>query len=202
MDAAAERAVQVAVVSDHPMLMQPLTTWLSRDCRVESVFIDSRSGGFVSQCRRHRSKVIVVDQHSANGSLRALVGELHRGISEAKVLLLTSRTDAQSIRLAAEAGCAGVVSTDQPPESLLSAVMAAHGVPIPPSAAAADHAPLTAREQAVLGLLADGMGTAALAAQLGIARNTARAHVQHVISKLGAHSKLEAVAIARRSGLV
>ena len=43
---------------------------------------------------------------------------------------------------------------------------------------------------------------AELAVELGVTRNTARAHVQHVIEKLGAHSKLEAVALARRHGLL
>ena len=61
---------------------------------------------------------------------------------------------------------------------------------------------LTTREREVLDLLASGTSTAAIGQRLRIARNTARAHVQRVIEKLGAHSKLEAVAVARRTGII
>jgi DNA-binding NarL/FixJ family response regulator len=63
-------------------------------------------------------------------------------------------------------------------------------------------ATLTARERQTLGLLADGASTAEVAERLGVAHNTARNHVQRVLEKLGARSKLEAVAIARREGLL
>jgi len=63
-------------------------------------------------------------------------------------------------------------------------------------------ATLTARERQALGLLADGASTAEVARRLGVAVNTARNHVQRVLEKLGARSKLEAVAIARREGLL
>ena len=61
---------------------------------------------------------------------------------------------------------------------------------------------LSKREREVLVLLADGLGTEAIASAMFISRNTVRAHVQRVITKLGAHSKLEAVAVARRTGLL
>lgn len=202
MNAQGDVAVRVAVISNHPMLMQPLTRWLSRECRIESAFVDIRSSRCVAQCRRHGSNVIVVDHASANGSLVPFVDELRRGMPDAKVLLMAARTDAHAMRLAADAGCAGLVATDQPPESLFSAVMAATGAPVPEVDELAVLKPLTTREQVVLSLLADGLGTAELAVELGVTRNTARAHVQHVIEKLGAHSKLEAVAIARRYGLL
>ena len=62
--------------------------------------------------------------------------------------------------------------------------------------------PLTPRERQVLLLLDEGYDTRRIAQSLGIARNTARNYVQSVLVKLGAHSQLEAVAIARREGLL
>lgn len=59
---------------------------------------------------------------------------------------------------------------------------------------------LSEREDAVLRLMAEGLGAKAAADQLGISINTFRAHVRGVLSKLGAHSQLEAVAIATREG--
>jgi DNA-binding CsgD family transcriptional regulator len=62
--------------------------------------------------------------------------------------------------------------------------------------------PLTAREQETLVLLAGGASTEEVGERLGVTRNTVRNHVQRILDKLGARSKLEAVAIARRDGLL
>jgi DNA-binding NarL/FixJ family response regulator len=62
--------------------------------------------------------------------------------------------------------------------------------------------PLTARELEVLRLLASGASTGAGAELLGISPATLRAHVQAILRKLGAHSRLEAVAEAARLGLI
>lgn len=61
---------------------------------------------------------------------------------------------------------------------------------------------LTPRERDVLARLARGDGTAALARDLGVSRNTARTHIQSVLTKLGVHSRLEAVAFAVRHDLI
>jgi DNA-binding NarL/FixJ family response regulator len=61
---------------------------------------------------------------------------------------------------------------------------------------------LSPREREVLDLLDAGLDAAQIAGELGIARNTARNYVQNVLTQLGAHSKLEAVAEARRQGLL
>ena len=62
--------------------------------------------------------------------------------------------------------------------------------------------PLTARELEVLRLLANGSSTSISAGMLGISTATLRAHVQAILRKLGAHSRLEAVAEAARLGLI
>lgn len=63
-------------------------------------------------------------------------------------------------------------------------------------------APLTARETAVLRLLADGVGTQEIASSLFISVTTVRNHIQNILRKLEAHSKLEAVSLALRHRLI
>jgi DNA-binding NarL/FixJ family response regulator len=71
------------------------------------------------------------------------------------------------------------------------------------TAEASEDAPrLTARELEVLALLARGVSTRGISERRFISLNTARNHVQRTIAKLGAHSRLEAVTIARRHGLL
>lgn len=61
---------------------------------------------------------------------------------------------------------------------------------------------LTHRELAVLRLLARGAETTEIASELGISATTVRNHVQHLLDKLGAHNRLQAVSLARRHGLL
>jgi PAS domain S-box-containing protein len=59
---------------------------------------------------------------------------------------------------------------------------------------------LTQRERQVLELMAQGMGTKEIAGTLTISPSTVRNHVQHILDKLGAHSRLEAIAYAYQNG--
>jgi DNA-binding NarL/FixJ family response regulator len=62
--------------------------------------------------------------------------------------------------------------------------------------------PLTARELEILGLVAEGLRNRDVADRLGISVNTVHRHVQSVLEKLDAHSKLQAVILASRAGLL
>lgn len=61
---------------------------------------------------------------------------------------------------------------------------------------------LTRREREVLGLLARGLNQNEIAQALVISEKTVATHIQHILEKLGVHSRAEAVALAHRSGLV
>jgi PAS domain S-box-containing protein len=64
------------------------------------------------------------------------------------------------------------------------------------------HPELTPRQAEVLRLLARGRSTTGIARELHVSVETVRNHIRHVLRALGAHSRLEAVAIARRDHLV
>lgn len=89
------------------------------------------------------------------------------------------------------AGCgAPVLAEDEIPAGI------APGVHDPPSPA------LTPQQLRVLGLLADGVRAREIATQLGLSETTIRNHIRAMLGRLGCHSQLEAVAVARRLGLV
>ncbi len=72
----------------------------------------------------------------------------------------------------------------------------------PPTAAAGETIALTAREKEILRCLAAGQTTTTIARALSIARVTVRNHVQSILQKLNVHSKLEAVVLAHRGGVL
>lgn len=200
--------VRLVLVGDHPMFVEPLHRWLSSDERLDTSVASGSAEQVIAHCVQQRPEVAVIGHQSASGAA-TVIRRLRLAMPGIRLLLLVPRADVATARIASDAGCAGIVSKQQPPDALVSAVLAVRNaqsltVAQPLASAVNDYGPtrLTGREQEVLRLLAEGLSTPELCAQLYVSRNTARAHVQRVISKLGAHSKLEAVAIARRAGLV
>ncbi len=131
------------------------------------------------------------------------------------VMLIDDATGTTSARAAIVAGCLGVISKDRGAEDLCNAIRsAARGRAVaavsdldglfgaPPLDDEARRGGLTGRQYEVLQLMAEGCATDDVAARLYVSRNTVRTHVQHVFRKLGARSRLEAVAIARRNGVL
>ena len=116
---------------------------------------------------------------------------------------------------AIEAGASGFLSKSRSLEEVRSAVRAAHSgeAVISPELLARllprlnrkrepGRVELTERELEVLALLADGLANSDIAARLVVSVHTIRNHVANLSAKLGAHSKLEALSIAIRQGLL
>lgn len=130
------------------------------------------------------------------------------------VVLLTGHADSGLLVRAAESHVRSVLPKNGSLPDLLEAlkVVGRGGLLVHPdlletSAASqasrsASHGLLSPREHDVLGMLMLGLRTDAIAGELGISENTCRGYVKSLLWKLGAHSRLEAVAIARRRGLV
>src|SRR5690606_25557560 len=77
---------------------------------------------------------------------------------------------------------------------LSSAMMRRATSPAPPA--------LSGREKEVLGLLADGLGTGEIAAQLFMSESTAKTHITHIYQKVGASNRAQALVTAMRMGLL
>lgn len=206
---ASRSSMRAVLIGEQPLFFQPLARWLSQERSIMTTFLGGDDPAVVEQCSTLAPDVAVVDQQSANGSLASLVTSLRSALPDATILLLADRADPAAKTAAQAAGCDGIVGKDQAAETLVSVLCDVLGIAVPacdrsePVATAfVPTLRLTLREREVLRLLAAGMSTPRIGKELEIARNTARAHVQRVIEKLGAHSKLEAVALARRAGII
>ena len=210
MEASRSRwSMRAVLVGTQPLFFQPLARWLTQERSITTTFVGDDDPELVERCAALTPDVAVVDQQSANGSLPSLVSSLRSSLPGITIVLLAERADAGAKQTALAAGCHGIVGKDQTAETLVSVLCDARGVAVPPGGqgepAAEAFVPslrLTVREREVLSLLAAGLSTPRIGAYLQIAHNTARAHVQRVIEKLGAHSKLEAVALARQAGII
>lgn len=96
----------------------------------------------------------------------------------------------------------GIGTGDRPPPRQTVRGQSGGTRPTGTGGAGGARAPLTIRERQVLTLMVEGLCTKQIARSLDIALNTARAHAQNVLMKLGVHSRLEAMAVAADSGML
>lgn len=168
----------------------------------------------VEAARKTAPHVVLMDYRLPDGDGVEAARRIKAAHPEIKIVMLTATSDDNVLRKAIAAGCSGYLTKHQTVEELILAVRAAHGgeAGISPMSLSRQvnrlgdrsrpGSDLTGREAEVLRLLAQGLSNPAIATTLGIRIATVRNHVQSVIEKLNAHSKLEAVAAAIRAGII
>lgn len=212
MDTASGQPIRVLIVDDHRVLTELLTSALSMSERVTVVGSVGTAGEGVRQVASLRPDVVLLDYDLPDGDGVTVVSAIRDASPGVRVLMLTSYTDPVVLSEAMEAGCSGFITKRNGASEILAAVLAVASdeIPVSPDMVKALVAKnsvglgsdLTAREIEVLRIAAKGLSNKEIAAELYLSVNTVRNHMQHVLNKLGAHSKLEATAIATRIGIL
>lgn len=162
-----------------------------------------------------RPDVVILDVHFADDVRDGVevAAEISAAYPDTRVVLLTGQTDPSLVGRAAVSGASALLAKNGSIEEILQTVRAGRvgGLTVDPlllQALTATQAPgpaapaLTRRESDVLAMLVLGLDAKAISEQLQISLNTCRSYIKTLLSKLHAHSQLEAVAIARRRGLL
>jgi DNA-binding NarL/FixJ family response regulator len=209
------RSIRVVIIDDHEMLVQGLRAALGSEPDIDVV---ASAGSVEEGCaavRMHVPDVVLMDYELPDGDGAHATERIKSDVPAAQVVMVTSFDDEAVLVRAIEAGCCGFITKHKAVGEVASAVRAANAgeALISPSMLArllprlrrkeqGIGVDLTPRELEVLKLLAEGISNAAIAERLVLSLHTVRNHVQNVIGKLGAHSKLEAVATAVREGIL
>lgn len=208
-------AVTVVIVDDHLMVADAVAGVLRAGDGIDVVGVAATGAEGLELVRTTRPDVCLLDQRLPDGLGTDLVADMRTASPRTRVLLMTGDDSVDVLQKAVRAGTAGLVSKTQRTGSLRDAVLrTAEGVTVLSAHDVrrlldddGDGAPragrgLTPRELDVLRLLARGLPTPEIASELSISHATARNHIQAVITKLGAHTKLEAVTIAHRENVI
>lgn len=203
------------VVDDHQTFSDLLGLALAAEPDLEFVGAGHSVAHGLDLAARLEPDVVVMDVHVGEGDGLTATAELTRRLPETRVVVVTAFASRPMLDRAIAAGACALLPKDGSLADLLGAVRASHsdGFWVHPrlmrrlvsvqGAGDADAAPvdLTQREDQVLRLLAEGLDARSISKRLGISIHTCRGHVRSLLAKLGAHSQLEAVAIAKRRGL-
>lgn len=175
----------------------------------------------VQEAVRLRPDVVLVEAELPGRDGLQVTTILNRRLPGSKMLVLTDHQDVRLLTRALEAGASGCLAKDQPIEQLVRSVLAvtdgSFAIPDRLLAPLIEGfllsrrqqvdafrrlSRLTPREREVLGLLAAGGDNHSIARALVISPETARTHVQKVLSKLHVHSRLEAAAFVAANDIV
>jgi DNA-binding NarL/FixJ family response regulator len=207
--------ISVLVVDDHPVMAESLAAGLAAESDLYLVGTAATGAEAVAIASSRRVDVAVIDT-DLGGEDGIHVGQCVREVSPATHVVHLSglEDDVERVMEALRGGVRGWVAKNGSMHDLLAAVRGSHrhetripaklltyvfGRLAPAEPGPLD--PLTARQQEVLQGLVDGLSRAAIAERLFLSRNTVRTHIQNLLHRLGVHSTLEAVAVARAAGM-
>lgn len=207
--------VRVLVCEDHQVVAQGLALLLNAQPDLEVAGIVGTAAEVEEVALSAHPDVVLMDYGLPDASGVEATVALKSALPDVKVVMLTSYADEDVLVAAIDAGCSGFVTKHKGGQEVLAAVrLAAEGeaavspdmlVRLLPRLGRSHRGlgwDLTNREREVLEFLADGTSKDAIAQRLFLSPNTVRNHIQSILTKLGAHSRLEAVATATKEGLL
>jgi DNA-binding NarL/FixJ family response regulator len=201
--------ISVLSVDDHPLLRDGITALINSQ---EDMFL---AGGAINgaeaiaQFKKLRPHVTLMDLRLPDMSGIDAMSAILKEFPDARIVMLTTFEGDVEIRRALAGGARGYVLKTMPPKELLDVVRMVHAgkkrIPAQIAAQLAEHMAdesLTTREVEVLKHVAEGNRNKDIADKLFISEETVKVHIKHIMEKLGASDRTQAVAIGVRRGII
>jgi DNA-binding NarL/FixJ family response regulator len=201
--------IRVVTVDDHALLREGIATVINHQTDMELVSQAAGGNEAISQYREHRPDIVLMDLRMPDLSGIDAMIAIRAEFPEARIIMLTTFEGDVEIQRALEAGARGYLLKNMPPNELVSVIRQVHAGKkrVPPEVAAqlAEHMSddnLTVREIEVLRHVAEGNRNRDIAELLNISEETVKVHVKHIMDKLGAKDRTQAISIAVRRGII
>ncbi len=202
--------ITVLIADDHEVVREGLRLALLRSAHIRVVGEAPDGETAVALAERRRPDVVVMDLRMPQMDGIEATEEIVQRVPDTKVLVFTAYSERALLQRGLESGASGYVLKETPHETLLKAIeKVAAGETfvdpalIPSLATGRDGQEiLTQREREILQLLADGMSNVDVAQRLYISPETVKSHVRHILAKLEAETRTQAVAIALREAMI
>lgn len=202
-------SIRILSVDDHPLLREGIAMLIENQPDMELIAQAATGREAIQQFREHRPDVTLMDLRLPDMSgIDALIA-IRTENPDACVVMLTTYEGDVEIQRALEAGARGYLLKTTPAKELVEVIRQTHAgkkrIPAEVAAHLAEHIgddPLTAREVEVLKHLAEGNRNKDIGERLFISEETVKVHIKHIMEKLGANDRTQAVAIAVRRGII
>lgn len=201
--------IRVLSVDDHQLLREGIAAIIGSQQDMELVSQAESGNEAIRQYRQHRPDVTLMDLRLPDLSGIDATIAIRAEFPDARIIVLTTFEGDVEIKRALEAGARGYVLKNTPPSELVQIIRQVHQgrktIPNEIAAHLAEHLGeerLTAREVEVLSKVAGGNRNRDIADLLNISEETVKAHLKHIMEKLGAKDRTQAITIAVRRGII
>jgi DNA-binding NarL/FixJ family response regulator len=204
-----EQLIRIISVDDHDVVRKGIAAILATEPQFQLVAEANTVAAAIRLYREHQPDVVLMDLRLPDGNGIEAARQIRAEFPTAKIIVLTSYDGDQDIYRALEAGVRGYLLKEAVYTEVVRAIRIVHAgkrfIPFEVSQQLSGFFPevaLTPREIEVLGLVARGCGNKEVGDVLGTAPGTVKAHVQSILSKLGAKDRTHAVTIGLRRGII
>jgi len=201
--------IRILCVDDHPLLRQGIAAIINN--QPDMVLIAEASTGTeaIQKFREHRPDVTLMDLRLPDMSGVDSLIAIRADMPEARIIMLTTFEGDVEIQRALVAGARAYMLKSMPPKELVDVIRQVQAgkkrIPTEIATHLAEHLSdeaLTYREIEVLKHIAGGNRNRDIAERLFISEETVKVHIKHIMEKLGASDRTQAVAIAVRRGII
>ena len=209
---AADEKIRIVVADDHPVVREGLRALVNskrgqRDVKVVGEAVNGMEA--VQQFFLHRPDILLLDLRMPQMTAIEAIQAILEKAPDARIIVLSAYNGDEDIYRALKAGAKAYLLKDSPCEQSLEFIRSVHSghLSIPPSIAARlaarlSNPTLTDRELEIARLMVAGKSIKEIGAALEITEGTVKVHVRHLLRKLGAGGRGEAVRIALERGIV
>ena len=201
--------IRVFSVDDHALLREGIAAIVTNEADMVLVAQASSGRDAVQQFRTHQPDITLMDLRLPDMSGIDAMIAIRAEAPDAKIIMLTTFEGDVEMQRALQAGARGYLLKSLPPAEMVAAIRQVHAgrrsIPTEVATQLAEHLgdeSLTEREIDVLSRVAGGNRNRDIAEQLFISEETVKVHMKHIMEKLGASDRTQAVAIAIRRGII
>ena len=196
-------------MDDHPLFLEGIGTVIAHQSDMRLLGTASTAAGAVSQFTAHRPSIMLLDMRLPDASGLVVLRRVLSQFPQARIVMLTTYGGDFQIQQALEGGASGYLLKNCDHDELVSVIRAVHAgrkyVPSEVAQTLAQHLgteTLTEREVQILNQVAMGTRNREIGRRLSISQDTVKSHLRHILDKLGAKDRAQALAIAIRRGII
>jgi DNA-binding NarL/FixJ family response regulator len=201
--------IRIFSVDDHPLMREGIAAIIRNEADMTLVAEATCGREAIQGFRDHRPDVTLMDLRMPDISGIDAMVAIRTEFPNARIIMLTTSEGDVEIKQALQAGAQGYMLKTMPRKQLVEMIRKVHAgkkhIPHEVAANIAEHMSdeaLSKREVEVLRKIADGNRNSDIAALLFVSEETIKGHVKHIMEKLGASDRTEAVAIGIRRGII